>query len=99
MISETKFEKIVSLKGINLRTSIYIRYEEQHPGDKPAHLTKDLDKFDMIMQAMEYEEKSKKGDFLQDFFDSTKNVICHEQVQSWDQKLRENRQKLHNDST
>ena len=53
----------------------------------------------MIMQAMEYEEKSKKGDFLQDFFDSTKNVICHEQVQTWDQRLRENRQKLHNDST
>ena len=82
----------VSLEFFNA----FERYEEQHPGDKAAQLTKDLDKFDMIMQAMEYEEKSKKGNFLQDFFDSTKNVFRHEKVQLWDLRLRENRQKLHN---
>ena len=93
------YPRVRTRQPILLYSHLYNRYEEQHPGDKAAHLTKDLDKFDMIMQAMEYEEKSKKGDFLQDFFDSTKNVIRHEQVQNWDQKLRENRQKFHNDST
>ena len=32
---------------------------------------KDLDKFDMIVQAHEYEEMDKKPGFLQQFFDST----------------------------
>ena len=50
------------------------------------------------MQAMEYEEKSKKGNYLQDFFDSTKDVFKHETVQAWDEKLREDREKLYNHS-
>ena len=85
----------VSLEFFNA----FERYEEQHPGDKAAHLTKDLDKFDMIMQAMEYEEKSKKGNYLQDFFDSTKDVFRHDRVQAWDEKLRKDREKLFNNST
>lgn len=70
------------------------RYEEQHPDDPQAQLTKDLDKFDMIMQAFEYEERSKKGPFLQDFFDSTKNVLKDPQVKAWDDRLRKLRQDM-----
>jgi len=68
------------------------RYEEQHPDDAMAHLTKDLDKFDMFMQAFEYEEKTKKGAFLQDFF-SNKYVFKTEQVGKWNVFLREQRSK------
>ena len=74
------------------------RYEEQHPGDYDAKLTKDLDKFDMIMQAYEYEEKSKKGLFLQDFFNSTNGVFKTSDVQGWDSRLRLKRQKLFSNS-
>ena len=71
------------------------RYEEQHPGDQDARLTKDLDRFDMIVQAYEYEEKSKKGRFLDDFFQSTRGYFKTPIVQSWDVRLRELREKLH----
>ncbi len=33
---------------------------------------KDLDRFDMILQAYQYEQAEHKPGFLQDFFDSTK---------------------------
>ena len=46
------------------------RYEDQLPGDLPAQLTKDLDKFDMILQAWEYEKRDKKGRYLEQFFES-----------------------------
>ena len=68
------------------------RYEDQHPSDLMAQLTKDLDKFDMIMQAFEYEQKAQKGPFLQDFFDSTSGVFTTQKVKGWDAILREKRQ-------
>ena len=74
------------------------RYEEQDPNDPEAKLTKDLDKFDMIMQAFEYEEKSKKGRFLQDFFDSTRNVLKDDTVNAWDGVLCSQRELLHQGS-
>ena len=61
----------VSLEFFNA----FERYEEQHPGDKAAHLTKDLDKFDMIMQAMEYEEKSKKAIICKTFLTQPKMFL------------------------
>ena len=51
------------------------RYENQEPGDLNAIITKDYDKFDMILQAFEYEKKEKRGKFLQQFFDSTKEGL------------------------
>ncbi len=65
------------------------RYEAQDPGDGEAKIAKDLDKFDMIMQAFEYEEKSKKGRFLQDFFNSTADVFALPQIQAWNLRLRQ----------
>ena len=69
------------------------RYETQHIDDAEAKLTKDMDKFDMIMQAHEYEQKGKKGTFLEQFFTSTKNVFTHPIVKEWDTYLRNLRQK------
>ena len=57
------------------------RYETQREGDFGAKLTKDLDKFDMILQAFEYERaERKRKDFLGQFFSSTKDVFKTEQV-------------------
>ena len=71
----------------------FMRYERQAKDDKEAHLTKDLDRFDMVVQAMEYEEKKRpKGaniNFLQDFFDSTENYFRHINIRSWDKTLRQ----------
>ena len=56
------------------------RYEEQKPDDFGAILTKDLDKLDMVIQALEYEEAKairdkSKAKFLNEFFESTKDII------------------------
>ena len=73
------------------------RYEQQSPEDKEARLTKDLDRFDMVVQAMEYEEhkvpKGANANFLQDFFDSTENYFKNDMICLWDKKLREMRNK------
>ena len=63
------------------------RYEDQLPGDLPAQLTKDLDKFDMILQAWEYEKRDKKGRYLQQFFDSTMTAIKTVPVIKWQKEL------------
>ena len=69
------------------------RYETQHVDDPEAKLTKDFDKFDMIMQAHEYEQRGKKGLFLEQFFTSTQNVFTHPIVKEWDTYLRDLRGK------
>ena len=79
----------------------FMRYENQAIDDKEARLTKDLDRFDMVVQAMEYEEekrpKAARLNFLQDFFDSTDGYFKNDTVRSWDKKLREIRnQRLQN---
>ena len=71
------------------------RYEEQHPEDPMAHLTKDLDKFDMYMQAFEYEEKTKKAGSLQEFFNAF--PIRTPVVSQWNVFLREQRSKSLNE--
>merc|ERR1719374_234414 len=68
------------------------RYEDQKPGDHNAALTKDYDKFDMILQAFEYEKKEKRGKFLQQFFDSTTGVFKTKTVMKWHRALLEARE-------
>merc|ERR1712111_209457 len=63
------------------------RYEDQKPEDKHAQLVKDLDKFDMILQAWEYEKRDKKGKYLQQFFDSTMTKFATVPVKKWQQEL------------
>ena len=53
-----------------LLENLFQDYENQT--SKEAQFVKDLDKFDMVMQAYEYEIDDEKPHFLQDFFDSTK---------------------------
>jgi len=55
---------------------------------------KDLDKFDMILQAYEYEQRESKPKFLQQFFDSNKDTFLesHPYVQKLVSKLMEARE-------
>ena len=69
------------------------RYEDQKEGDEVAKLVKDLDKFDMIVQAWEYEKRDKKGAYLQQFFDSTKTSFKTPLVKMWQEHLLEHREK------
>ena len=66
------------------------RYENANPEDKPAQLTKDLDKFDMVVQAFEYEEKEKRFGDLDDFFVSTSgaDLFKHPTIIQWNSELR-----------
>ncbi|KAJ1989460.1 hypothetical protein H4R33_002065 [Dimargaris cristalligena] len=50
-----------------------------------ARLVKDLDKFEMIIQAVEYEKSDAKS--LDSFFESTRGKFRHPQVQAWVERL------------
>jgi 5'-deoxynucleotidase YfbR-like HD superfamily hydrolase len=54
----------------------------------------DLDKFEMIKQAFEYELQQNIR--LDSFFDSTKGKFRTSEVQKWDKELRESRMKMWN---
>eukprot|EP00090_Calanus_glacialis_P018970 TRINITY_DN29292_c0_g1_i1.p1 TRINITY_DN29292_c0_g1~~TRINITY_DN29292_c0_g1_i1.p1 ORF type:complete len:701 (-),score=284.90 TRINITY_DN29292_c0_g1_i1:56-2104(-) len=69
------------------------RYEDQGEGDMSARLVKDLDKYDMILQAWEYEKRDKKGAYLQQFFDSTSTVFKTIPIKKWQQDLLSFREK------
>ena len=72
------------------------RYEKQRADDYDAKLTKNLDKFDMVLQAFEYELRQggsgqkdpKPTDFLNEFFTSTEGIFDHPVVKKWDVFLR-----------
>ncbi|KAG2221073.1 hypothetical protein INT45_009731 [Circinella minor] len=63
--------------------SLWQEYEEARTPE--ALLVKDLDKFEMIVQALEYERSDKK--LLQSFFDSTQGKFKHPVVKAWAETL------------
>uniref|UniRef100_A0A7S3XU85 5'-deoxynucleotidase n=1 Tax=Heterosigma akashiwo TaxID=2829 RepID=A0A7S3XU85_HETAK len=66
---------------------LWLEYES---GSTPeAIFVKDLDKFEMILQADEYERGQNKD--LSEFFKSTEGYFKTQQVQQWDQELRAQR--------
>jgi len=77
----------------------FSRYENQKSTDYNAILTKDYDKFDMILQAFEYEKKSQRGPFLQQFFDSTMTSFKTDGVKKWQKCLLESRTKYFESDT
>ena len=59
-------------------------WEEYEAASTPeAKFVKDLDKFDMILQAFEYEQTDNRPGELQTFFDSTADRFKTEQVKAW----------------
>jgi len=69
-------------KGTELR-ELFQEYEDRNTPE--SKLVLDLDKFDMVLQAYEYEQQEQKPKFLQPFFDSTKVFFetSHPKVKEW----------------
>ncbi|KAM3577088.1 hypothetical protein VYU27_001006 [Nannochloropsis oceanica] len=68
--------------------SLWLEYEDQSTPE--ARVVKDFDKFEMIVQADEYERAQPNQD-LTDFFQSTEGAFQHPQVVAWDEELRRQR--------
>ena len=68
--------------------SLWLEYEE---GTSPeSEVAKQLDKFEMIVQANEYEIVNPEKR-LESFFKSTEGYFTHPEVSSWDVLLRQQR--------
>ncbi|CAH1776081.1 unnamed protein product [Owenia fusiformis] len=67
--------------------------EYEHQSSEEAKVVKDLDRFEMVLQAHEYEVQENRPGELQDFFDSTKGKFQHPGVQEWVDQLYSNRDK------
>jgi len=91
-LEEQAMEKLVKLvpelAAKDLK-ELFTEYESQTT--KNATLVKDLDRFDMICQAYEYEESSKEPLSLQEFFDSTEGKFKHAEIQGWVAELKKKR--------
>lgn len=75
---------------------LYKEYECQVTDE--AKFVKDLDRFDMILQAFEYEKRDKKPEYLQEFFDSTEGKFQHTMIKDLCDKLSLLRNKYKNSS-
>ena len=64
-------------------------YEEQKTPE--SVVCKDLDKFEMILQAYEYEMEAGKPGWLEQFFKSTEGVFSYPCVRAWVDELRKMR--------
>ncbi|KAJ1937263.1 hypothetical protein FBU59_004806 [Linderina macrospora] len=62
---------------------LWLEYENDMTSE--AHLVHDLDKCEMIVQALEYEKSDGKD--LESFFASTRGIFKHPQVQSWVEEI------------
>lgn len=68
--------------------SLWLEYEEGSSTE--AEVAKQLDKFEMIVQANEYEIANPEKR-LESFFKSTEGYFTHPEVSSWDVLLRQQR--------
>jgi len=67
--------------------NLWLEYENQ--SSKEAKLVKDLDRFEMIVQALEY-EKAQPVD-VEEFFTTTRGTFKHPQVMKWVEELEKQR--------
>uniref|UniRef100_A0A1E1X132 5'-deoxynucleotidase HDDC2 n=1 Tax=Amblyomma aureolatum TaxID=187763 RepID=A0A1E1X132_9ACAR len=65
--------------------SLWEEYEAQNSPE--SKVVKDLDMFDMILQAHEYEVEMQDPGRLQEFFDSTNGRFQHRIVKQWTEEL------------
>ncbi|XP_064109749.1 5'-deoxynucleotidase HDDC2-like [Macrobrachium nipponense] len=83
------FTKLVGEKAGNEMFNLFLEYEDQKTPE--AVLVKDLDKFDMILQAFEYETDQERPGTLDEFFKSTEGVFQHPKVKKWVEELYKQR--------
>lgn len=75
---------------------LWLDYEEGN--NREVSIAKELDKFEMIVQANEYECNNPSSN-LQQFFDSTQGYFHHPEIIEWEKELIAKRnQRLQNDN-
>ncbi|KAA8491993.1 HD domain-containing protein 2-like [Porphyridium purpureum] len=75
------------LKGSSVGREIYELWNEYEARETQcARFVMEIDKFEMIVQALEYERQH--GKTLQDFFDSTANSFRTPVMQAWAEQVR-----------
>lgn len=85
-------KQIVSLIGTKQGDYIYELYKEYESKEtKEAKFVKELDRFDMILQAYEYEKQENKPGIMQEFFDNTKGKFAHPLIKSMADELDKRR--------
>lgn len=77
----TDIQKLVPPEFSDELLKLWREYEDQ--ASPEAKYVKDLDRFDMVMQAHEYEEELKRPGELQEFFDSTTGRFQHPEILTW----------------
>lgn len=81
-------DELSSLVGHEAGKEIYDLWEEyESQKTREAQFVKDVDRFEMILQAFEYENEENRAQGLQEFFDSTDGKFKHPLVKSWVQEL------------
>ena len=75
-----------------MHSDIFLHFKEYEDQKTPeAILVKDLDKFDMILQAFEYETDQERPGSLEEFFKSTEGVFQHPKIMKWVEELYKQR--------
>lgn len=86
---------LISLLDKNIGNEIIALWEEYEKQLTPeSKVVKDLDRFDMILQAYEYENLLKQPSSLDEFFKCTKGKFQNPQVVKWTEELYEMRNKM-----
>ena len=81
-------EYLSSLVGEEVGKEFLLLWQEYEAQEtEEAKFVKDLDRFEMILQAHEYEDSEEKPGWLQEFFDVTKEKFNHPIVKDWVQEL------------
>ncbi|XP_067118661.1 5'-deoxynucleotidase HDDC2 [Centruroides vittatus] len=65
--------------------ALWKEYEEQNTPESRA--VKDLDRFDMILQAYEYEDMLERPSSLEEFFNTTNGKFQNPQIIKWTEEL------------
>jgi putative hydrolase of HD superfamily len=99
-MEEEAMQHIKTLVSQEVGAELYQLWREYEEGKTPeAKIVKDLDKFDMIFQAYEYEKAEKTPGRLEEFFTSTKGKFSHPEVLKWVGQLEELRKQDKTPST
>lgn len=95
---EKSMDHIKNLLGSEVGVEIYDLWKEyESQSSAEARFIKDLDQFDMILQAYEYEKADQRPHDLNEFFLSTEGKIHHGMVKSWVSELKDRRNKFETD--
>lgn len=84
---------VADIGNTELEREIFELWMEYEDGDTPlAKVAKQLDKYEMIIQADEYEKQhSAEQKRLESFFKSTEGYFSHPEISEWDKLLRASR--------